>query len=147
VWCLSFTWSWFASIAELTIQEKDWHDAIRRAWKWTSSPTGSQGIVLKEDQSDVNRLKGSKKYNDLTKNIALKLCTFFAQEWEDKNNRLTMRARQWWYKYSDNAEIIPPVKRLQNKRKRQEQRKKLFVESMEAMPQNKRRHTDKTLEP
>ena len=80
-------------LENLSLQEKDWHDAIRRAWKWTTSPTGSQGIVLKEDQSDVNRLKGSKKYNDLTKNIALKLFTFFAQEWEDKNNMLPMRAR------------------------------------------------------
>jgi hypothetical protein len=43
--------------------------------------------------------------------MALKLFTFFAQEWEDKNNRLPMRARQWWYKHSDKAEIILPVKR------------------------------------
>jgi hypothetical protein len=93
-------------------------------------------------QSDVNRLKGSKKYNDLTKSIALKLFTFFAQEWEDKNNRLPMRARQWWYRYSDKAESIPPDKHLQNKRKRQETGKKLFAESMEAMPQSKRRHKD-----
>jgi hypothetical protein len=39
-------------LESLSLQEKDWHDTIRRAWKWTTSPTGSQGIVLKEDQSD-----------------------------------------------------------------------------------------------
>jgi hypothetical protein len=47
-------------LESLSLQEKDWHGAIQRAWKWTTSPTGSQGIVLKEDQSNVNRLKGSK---------------------------------------------------------------------------------------
>jgi hypothetical protein len=66
--------------------------------------------------------------------MALKLFAFFAQESEDKNSRLPMRARQWWYKHSDNTEIIPPVKRLQNKRERQEKRKRLFAKSMEAMP-------------
>jgi hypothetical protein len=36
-------------LESLSLQEKDWHDAIQRAWKWTTSPTGSQGIGLKED--------------------------------------------------------------------------------------------------
>jgi hypothetical protein len=116
-----------------SLQKSDWHKAILEAWKWTTSPTGTQGIILSEDQTKVNCLKGSRKYNNLTKKVALQLFTFFAQEWENKNNMLPMRARQWWYKYNDEAEIVPPATRLRNKRKRQEKQKQIFKECMDIM--------------
>jgi hypothetical protein len=116
-----------------SLQESDWHKAILEAWKWTTSPTGTQGIILSEDQTKVNCLKGSRKYNNLTKKVALKLFTFFAQEWENKNNMLPMRARQWWYRYSDKAKVVPPATRLRNKRKRQEKQKQIFKECMDIM--------------
>jgi hypothetical protein len=52
---------------------------------------------------------------------------------------LPMRARQWWYKYSDEAEVVPPATRLRNKRKRQEKQKQIFKECMEIMHSDKRR--------
>jgi hypothetical protein len=116
-----------------SLQESDWHKAILEAWKWTTSPTGTQGIILSEDQRNVNCLKGSRKYNNLTKKVALQLFTFFAQEWENKNNMLPMRARQWWYKYSEKAEAVPPATRLRNKRKRREKQKQIFKECMDIM--------------
>jgi hypothetical protein len=115
------------------LQEGDWHKAILEAWNWTTSPTGTQGIILKEDQAKVGRLKGSRKYNNQTKKVALQLFTFFAKEWEDKNEMLPTRARQWWYKYNDEAEAVPPATRLRNKRKRQEKQKHIFKECMEVM--------------
>jgi hypothetical protein len=125
--------------SNFSLQERDWHQAIHEAWNWTTSPTGTQGIILKEDQTKVTCLKGSRKYNNLTKKVALQLFTFFAREWENKNNMLPMRARQWWYKYSDEAEVVPPATRLRNKRKRQEKQKQIFKECMEIMHSDKRR--------
>ena len=129
-----------------SLRESDWHRAILDEWKWTNSHTGTQGIILKEDQTKVNSLKGSRKYNNLTKKVALQLFTFCAQEWENKNNMLPMRARQWWYKYSDDAEVIPAATRLRNKRKRQEKQKQIFKECMEVM-HNKRRKGNQSSQP
>jgi hypothetical protein len=110
-------------------QERDWHKAIQEAWIWTTSPTDTQRIIPKYDQAKVSSLKGSRKYNNQTKKVALQLFTFSAREWEDKNTMLPMRARQWWLTYKDEAEVDPPATCLRNKRKRQEKQKQIFNES------------------
>ena len=73
---------------------QDWQDTIIQAWKWIDSPTGTQGLVYKTYRTKRNTLKGSKTYANTTTQIALKLFTFFAQDWEDKNNLLPPHARK-----------------------------------------------------
>jgi hypothetical protein len=92
--------------------ENDWHGIITQAWKWIDSPTGTQGLVYKEDQTEVETLKGSRKYAKKTRQVALKLFTFFAQDWEDKNNLLPPYARKWWnQKEYEPKEESPTLKR------------------------------------
>ena len=69
-------------------KDKDWQDIITQAWDWIDSPTGMQGLVYKENQTEIIGLKGSKKHTKTTAQVALKLFTFFAQDWENKNNLL-----------------------------------------------------------
>jgi hypothetical protein len=90
--------------------DKDWHDIITQAWNWIDSPTGTQGLIYKADQAEIATLKGSKKYAESTTQIALKLFTFFAQDWEDKNSLLPPHARKWWNQKKYEPTEDPPRK-------------------------------------
>lgn len=115
--------------AETTITEKDWQKTIAQAWNWTESPEGVQGLLYKTDYEQVRTLKGSRKYNKSSKEIALRLFTFFAQDWENKNNLVPPCAKSGW----DVRKKKEPKERTKIKKKltqrqlqtQQEQRRKL----------------------
>ena len=117
-----------------SLQDKDWHDTILDSWGWITTPTGSQGIVNKADQLEVKTLMGSRKYNDTTQAVALRLFTFFAQDWEEKNNLLPPRARRWWYKHNDDKEPAPKTRKrtLEQIEGQRKKRKQLATEAAAA---------------
>ena len=88
--------------------EEEWQAIILREWGWVDSPRGTQGLLFKEDHARISSLKGSRKYNRSSRQIALKLFRAFAQEWEDKNNLVPPYAKKWWYnKQREPEEEIP----------------------------------------
>jgi hypothetical protein len=129
------------SMDNFSLTDDDWHKHILHAWRWIASPTGSQGIILKEDQQEVTKLKGSTKYNDTTHKIALDLFTFFAEDWENKNNLLPMQARRWWYRYSEDTTIVSPIKETRDKKKRKEIQQTLASEAQNIALLHKRQRT------
>ena len=63
---------------------KAWEQCINNAWSWTKSETGNLGMLLEKDYYQVTKLKGSDKYNRLSREIALLLFIRFATDWTDK---------------------------------------------------------------
>jgi ribonuclease HI len=108
--------------------DTDWHGIITQAWSWIDSPTGTQGLIYKADQAEIAKLKGSKKYAKNTTEIALKMFTFFAQDWENKNNLLPLHARKWW-----NQKKYEPIEDPPNNKKR-----KTFEEVQEQQKHRKK---------
>ena len=80
-----------------------WRKIIQKAWNWTSSPTGNMGILNRADFDQVRSLRGSDKYNRLTREIALKLFTRFAIDWENKK-AITPRDNPSWSKKKTSKE-------------------------------------------
>jgi hypothetical protein len=123
---------------DFDLSQDNWNKLIAKRWEWIHSVTGTQGILLTKDVEAIQKLKGSRKYNDMSIHMALKLFRTFAQDWEDKQALIPLHARSWFYLHHHKrekkkqrereiraAQREEKMKKLQKKAKQIQQRKKL----------------------
>jgi hypothetical protein len=93
------------------LSKENWNKQIERQWDWIHSSTGTQGIFLKKDFDKVQALKGSKKYNAMYREIALKLFCEFAKDWENKQALVPQHAKSWYHQNHYKEEKLKARKR------------------------------------